>query len=149
MMFFARCLVIVNAKSRPGLIALARYLEKQFNDRDGCENGCIYMPDQINGQLWPHVFMRSLAGNLRRMGSEFPPTKRGRRGPYNRCGHEAPAPIGEKTKPAATGPLTPDGSNDSDRDAGLRSSVFPNGRGRPQLAALFVPSVLAALALKH
>ena len=72
MMLFARCLVIVNAKSRAGLIALAKYLEQQFNDRDGCQNGCAYMPDDINGQLWPHVFVRSLARNLRRMGAEFP-----------------------------------------------------------------------------
>jgi hypothetical protein len=49
MMLFARCLVIVNAKSRAGLIALAKYLEQQFNDRDGCQNGCMYMADDING----------------------------------------------------------------------------------------------------
>lgn len=72
MMLFARCLVIMNAKSRAGLIALAKYLEQQFNDRDGCQNGCMHMPDDINGKLWPHVFVSSLARNLRRMGAEFP-----------------------------------------------------------------------------
>jgi hypothetical protein len=72
MMLFARAIVIFPAQSRAGLIALAKYLERQFNDRDGCENGCMYMPDDINGQLWPHVFMRSLASSLRRMGAEFP-----------------------------------------------------------------------------
>jgi len=30
------------------------------------------MPDDINGKLWPHVFVESLASSLRRMGAEFP-----------------------------------------------------------------------------
>jgi hypothetical protein len=72
MMLFARCVVVGPATSRAGLIALAKYLEQQFNDRDGCQNGCTSMPDDINGQLWPHVSMGSLASTLRRMGAEFP-----------------------------------------------------------------------------
>ncbi|MGO9356047.1 MAG: hypothetical protein ACLP1D_00020 [Xanthobacteraceae bacterium] len=41
MMLLARVLVIDGANSRAGLAALGRYLEKQFNEPDDLENGCI------------------------------------------------------------------------------------------------------------
>jgi hypothetical protein len=78
MMLMARCLVIARPQTRRGAIHLTRYLASQFNDVDGCDNGCMYMPDDINGEPWPKVFLRSLADGLRRMGAEFPKIKRKR-----------------------------------------------------------------------
>jgi hypothetical protein len=72
MMLFARALVLVGPKSRQGLMRVARYLALQFNDPVGCQNGCQYMPDEINGHPWPKVFLGALARNLRKMGAEFP-----------------------------------------------------------------------------
>jgi len=79
MMLFGRVLAIQTAKTRRGLIHQANYLAAQFNDLEGCENGCIYMPERINGRPWPEVFLRRLARQLRRMGPELEPAKRSTR----------------------------------------------------------------------
>jgi hypothetical protein len=68
-------LAIVTATTRRGLIHQAIYLASQFNDLEGCENGCMYMPERINGKPWPEVFMKGLARQLRRMGPELEPAK--------------------------------------------------------------------------
>ena len=78
MMLMARVLVICGAGSRAGWIALARYLEQQFNELEACKNGGMYMPDEVNGKPWPQVLMRTLALALRKMGAEFPEPKRKR-----------------------------------------------------------------------
>jgi hypothetical protein len=79
MMLRGRMLAICNVKSRRGLIALARHLERQFGIV--CDSGgCNSIPDEINGRPWAREFMHSLAGCLRSMGSEFPePGRKGRR----------------------------------------------------------------------
>jgi hypothetical protein len=79
MMLFGKCLAIVIARTRRGLIHQANYLAAQFNDLEGCENGCMYMPERINGRPWPEVFLRRLACRLRRMGPELEPAKRSTR----------------------------------------------------------------------
>jgi hypothetical protein len=78
LMLMARCLVIVSPQTRRGAIHLAKYLASQFNDLVDCKNGCVYLPDEINGRPWPEVFLKSLARGLRSMGAEFPKMKRKR-----------------------------------------------------------------------
>jgi hypothetical protein len=74
-MLFSRCLAIVTATTRRGLIAQAKYLALQFNDFEGSGVACKHMPDLINGMPWPSVFLKRLAKQLRRMGPELTPAK--------------------------------------------------------------------------
>ncbi len=80
MMLFGKCVAIVTATTRRGLIHQANYLAAQFNGLEGCENGCMYMPERINGKPWPEVFMKGLAKQLRRMGPELEPERKPKRG---------------------------------------------------------------------
>lgn len=73
---FTRCMVTLPAKSRAGLIALVRYLEQRCSDPFGDP----YMPERPDDEPWLRVFMRVLASSLRKMGKDFPPAKRSRRG---------------------------------------------------------------------
>jgi hypothetical protein len=58
--------------SRAGLIALARYLERL------CDKDTPYLPQRPGAEPWPQLFMRYLASSLRKMGKDFPRTKRAR-----------------------------------------------------------------------
>jgi hypothetical protein len=71
-------LAICSARLRAGPIALAIHLQRQF-DTKADSGGSSNLPEEIDGKHRALVFMRSLALQLRRMGSEFPPAKRGRR----------------------------------------------------------------------
>jgi hypothetical protein len=75
---FGRALMLASAKSRRGLIALLKYVAMRFEHAVKC--GDSYLPDEINGQPWAQAFFRSLARQLRRMGSEFPARVRSKRG---------------------------------------------------------------------
>lgn len=76
MMLFARMIVLVTARTRRGLIQQTRYLVSQFNAPGSFENGCTYMPDDVNGKPWPLVFLTRLAKQLRRMGPELEPERK-------------------------------------------------------------------------
>jgi hypothetical protein len=78
-MRFGRFVAITTAKTRRGLICQTSYLASQFNALGDFENGCTYMPEEINGKPWPLVFLTSLARQLRRMGPELEPAKRSTR----------------------------------------------------------------------
>jgi hypothetical protein len=77
MMLFARALILCRPTTRRGLIHQARYLASQFNDFEGCEGGCMYLPDSIDEQRWPMTFLQSLAAGLRKMAGEFDPANEG------------------------------------------------------------------------
>jgi len=66
---YTRCLIIGGATTRKGTIALANYLAEliRMPVRDG-----IHLDTQIDGKPWVEMFLYTLAGELRRMGSEFP-----------------------------------------------------------------------------
>jgi hypothetical protein len=70
MFLMSRCLVLTRPETRRGLIALAKYLEEQFDMEADCA-GCMSMEDKIGGKLWPQVFMRTLQHALRHMGGEL------------------------------------------------------------------------------
>jgi hypothetical protein len=71
MILFARCVIICCPTTRRGLIHQARYLVSQFNDLEGCQQGCTYLPDNIGEAPWPRAFLKNLATGLRKMASEF------------------------------------------------------------------------------
>jgi hypothetical protein len=73
---FGRAIMLAHATSRAGLIALSKYVALRFKEAE--TSGRLYLPEQINGQPWPRAFFRSLARQLRRMGREFPATKKRR-----------------------------------------------------------------------
>jgi hypothetical protein len=66
----SKVLVLTRPTTRRGLIAIADYLEKQFDKEADCA-GCTFMADQIGGKLWPQVFLRTLRLALRAMAGEF------------------------------------------------------------------------------
>ena len=78
MVLMGRILVISCARSRRGLIALAKHFEQQF-DMVADTGGCSSMPDTINERHWCQVLFQSLALQLRKMGDELPKGKRRRR----------------------------------------------------------------------
>jgi hypothetical protein len=79
MMHFARCVILARPSTRRGLIHQVRYLVSQFNDLVGCEQGCMYLPDDIGERPWPMAFLQSLAAGLRKMAGELdPPNEEGR-----------------------------------------------------------------------
>jgi hypothetical protein len=71
MFLFSRCLVLTRPRTRRGLIALAKYLEEQFDMEADCY-GCMSIEDKIGDKPWPQVFMRTLVLSLRAMASELP-----------------------------------------------------------------------------
>jgi hypothetical protein len=73
MMLWARCVVITRPTTRRGLIHQARYLASQFNDLEGCGQGCMYLPDKIGDRPWPMAFLQGLAAGLRKMAGELDP----------------------------------------------------------------------------
>lgn len=77
MMHFARCVILHRPTTRRGLIHQARYLVSQFNDLEGCEGGCMYLPDNINERPWPMAFLQHLAAGLRKMAGELDAPKEG------------------------------------------------------------------------
>jgi len=79
MMMFARCVILVRPTTRRGLIHQARYLVSQFNDLEGCKQGCMYLPDDIGERPWPMAFLQSLAAGLRKMGRGLDAPKEGSR----------------------------------------------------------------------
>jgi hypothetical protein len=42
----------------------------QFNDLEGCKQGCMYLPDNIGERPWPMALLQSLSA------SSIPPTRR-------------------------------------------------------------------------
>jgi hypothetical protein len=78
-MLFARCVILDRQTTRRGLIHQVRYLVSQFNDLEGCEQGCMYLPDDIGERPWPMAFLRSLAAGLRKMGGKLDAPKEGGR----------------------------------------------------------------------
>jgi phage pi2 protein 07 len=79
MMLFARCVILTRPITRRGLIHQVRYLVSQFNDLEGCEGGCMYLPDEIGERPWAMAFLQSLAAGLRKMAGEFDPANEGSR----------------------------------------------------------------------
>jgi len=79
MMLFARCVILQRPTTRRGLIHQARYLVSQFNDLEGCKQGCMYLPDDIGERPWPMAFLQSLAAGLRKMGRGLDAPKEGSR----------------------------------------------------------------------
>jgi hypothetical protein len=77
MMLWARAVIVGRPTTRRGLIHQARYLASQFNDFEGCEGGCMYLPDSIDEQRWPKKFLQSLAAGLRKMAGELDAPKEG------------------------------------------------------------------------
>jgi hypothetical protein len=75
MMLFARCVILTRPTTRRGLIHQARHLVAQFNDVEACDGSpCLYLPDNIDEQPWPMVFLQSLAAGLRKMAGELDPS---------------------------------------------------------------------------
>jgi hypothetical protein len=79
MMLWARCVILTRPITRRGLIHQARYLASQFNDLEGCDGGCMYLPDVIGERQWTQAFLQSLAAGLRKMGGELDPANEGGR----------------------------------------------------------------------
>jgi hypothetical protein len=77
MMMFSRCVILCRPTTRRGLIHQVRYLVSQFNDLVGCQQGCMYLPDNIGEQPWPMAFLQSLAAGLRKMAGELDPANEG------------------------------------------------------------------------
>jgi hypothetical protein len=47
----------------------------QFNDLEGCKQGCMYLPDNIGERPWPMAaLLQSLAAGLRRWAGELDPS---------------------------------------------------------------------------
>jgi hypothetical protein len=46
----------------------------QFNDLEGCKQGCMYLPDNIGERPWPMALLQSLAAGLRKMAGELDPS---------------------------------------------------------------------------
>jgi hypothetical protein len=70
MVLMSRIMVLTEPTTRRGLIALAKYLEEQF-DIEADSAGCTSMGDKIGGKLWPRVFMRTLRRALSHMALEL------------------------------------------------------------------------------
>jgi hypothetical protein len=61
-----RIVVMTEPTTRRGLIAVAKYLEEQF------DMGCMSLMDcKTSGKLWPQVFMRTLRQALSHMAPEL------------------------------------------------------------------------------
>jgi hypothetical protein len=75
MMLWARSVIVNRPITRRGLIHQARYLASQFNDLEGCEQGCMYLPDKIGERPWPMAFLQGLAAGLRKMAGEIEPSE--------------------------------------------------------------------------
>ena len=65
-----RIVVMTEPTTRRGLIALAKYLEQQFDMEADCA-GCTSMGAKIGRKPWPQVFMRTLRGALSHMAPEL------------------------------------------------------------------------------
>ena len=70
MLFMARIVVLTEPTTRRGLIALAKYLEAQFDMEADCA-GCTSMGDKIGRKPWPQVAMKTLRQALSHMAAEL------------------------------------------------------------------------------
>jgi hypothetical protein len=74
LMLHARRLILCRPTTRRGLIHQARYLDAQFSEHVGWDEGAkqlMYLPEEINDRPVFAAFLRSLAAGLRKMASEF------------------------------------------------------------------------------
>lgn len=70
LLLMSRIVVLTEPTTRRGLIALAKYLDQQFDMEADCDR-CVSMDDKIGREPWPKVALKTLRRALSHMAPEL------------------------------------------------------------------------------